>query len=133
VHHFLLQRTTPNELRGSFGGKIMSYVIGFIAIGATLGVLAFPAFALVAVACSILYSICNFNGTILGFFVDLLGASAALQIGYFLTVLATILYRRIQPICTDDQRRRNADSGTLKSEKRRSTDRERRPSGPGTS
>jgi hypothetical protein len=81
----------------------MFTVIGFIAVGAGLGVLPFPAFALVAVAFSIVYSICNFNGTILGFAADLLGVSAALQLGYFSTVLATILYRRVHLIRTDDR------------------------------
>jgi hypothetical protein len=109
----------------------MFTVIGFTAIGAALGVLAFPAFAMMAVACSILYSICNFHGTILGFVADLLSASAALQLGYFLTVLATIMYRRVQIIRTDDEDQ--SDIGTLKSEKHKSTDQERHPSGSGIS
>jgi hypothetical protein len=74
----------------------MFTVIGFITIGVSLGVLAFPAFALTAVTCSILYSFCSFDGTVIGFIADLLGAVAALQLGYFLTFLAIILYRRVQ-------------------------------------
>jgi hypothetical protein len=81
----------------------MFTAIGFIAIGASLGVLAFPAFALAAVACSILYSVWNSNGTIMGFAADLLGVLAALQLGYFLTVVAIILYRRIQLQRHNDQ------------------------------
>jgi hypothetical protein len=81
----------------------MFTVIVFIIIGASLGFLAFPPFALTALACSILYSFCNFNGTVVGVIADLLSAVAALQLGYFLNVAVVILYRRIKVARRNDR------------------------------
>ena len=74
----------------------MFTVIGFVTVGVLLGVLTFPAFALTTVALSILYSVYNFDGTFIGWITDLLAAAAFLQLGYFLHVLAIMLYRRVQ-------------------------------------
>ena len=63
----------------------------------------FPAFALTAIACSIVYSFNNFSGTIIGCVADLLGTVIALQLGYFITVVATVLRRRIQVAHRNDQ------------------------------
>ena len=81
----------------------MFTVIVFVAIGAALGVLSFPTFALIATACSVLYSVFNFNGTMPGLAADLLGVLAALQLGYFLTVVAIVLYHSGSRPRGDDQ------------------------------
>lgn len=73
----------------------MLTVIGFIALGSVLGMfLPFPAFALTAIVCSIAYSFYHFDGTILRCISDLLTAVLALQLGYFFSVITTILHRR---------------------------------------
>jgi hypothetical protein len=75
----------------------MFTLIGFIILGMLLGTfLSFPAFALTAIACSVICSFYNFDGTIIGYAADLLGAIIVLQLGYFITVVATVLRRRIQ-------------------------------------
>ena len=82
----------------------MFTLIGFIILGMLLGTfLSFPAFALTAIACSVIYSFYNFDGTIVGYVADLLGAIIALQLGYFITVVATVLRRRIQVARRSDQ------------------------------
>jgi hypothetical protein len=63
----------------------------------------FPAFALTAIACSIVYSFNNFSGTIIGCVADLLGTVIALQLGYFLTVITIVLSRCILLARRNDQ------------------------------
>jgi len=75
----------------------MFMFIGFIALGALLGTfLSFPFFALAALACSVLYSFYDFDGTALRYAADLLVAILASQIGYFFTIMVMILRRRTQ-------------------------------------
>lgn len=82
----------------------MFMAIRFIALGILLGaVLSFPAFALTAIACSIVYSFNNFSGTIIGCVADLLGTVIALQLGYFLTVITIVLSRCILLARRNDQ------------------------------
>jgi hypothetical protein len=74
----------------------MFTVIGFMILGMLLGTsLSFPAFASTAITCSVAYSFYNFDGTIVGYVADLLGAIIALQLGYFITVVAIVLRRRV--------------------------------------
>jgi hypothetical protein len=76
----------------------------FVLIGILLGVfLSFPGFALAAIAFSISYSFYNFDGTIIGYIASLLGVLVALQLGFFFSVMATILHRRFQFSRHNDQ------------------------------
>jgi hypothetical protein len=82
----------------------MFTVIGFMILGMLLGTfLSFPAFALTAIACSVVYSFYNFDGTIVGYVADLLGAIIALQLGYFIAVVAIVLRRRFLLARRNDQ------------------------------
>jgi hypothetical protein len=82
----------------------MFTVIGFMILGMLLGnFLSFPAFALTAIACSVVYSFYNLDGTIIGYLADLLGAIIALQLGYFIAVVAIVLRRRIPVAHRHDQ------------------------------
>lgn len=82
----------------------MFTVTGLMAFGMLLGTfLSFPTFALMAVACSVIYSFYYFDGTVIGYIIDLLEAIIALQIGYFITVVAIVLRRRLQLGHRNDQ------------------------------
>jgi hypothetical protein len=82
----------------------MFTVTGFTALGMLFGTfLSFPAFALTAMACSVIYSFYNFDGTIVGYITDLLSAIIALQMGYFITIVAIVLRRRLQLARRNDQ------------------------------
>jgi hypothetical protein len=75
----------------------MFTMIVLVALGTLLGAfLAFPAFALTAITCSILYSLYSFDGTLIGYIASVLRAIVALQLGYFIAVVATVLCRRGQ-------------------------------------
>jgi hypothetical protein len=82
----------------------MLTMIVFVLLGFALGAfLSFPAFALMAIACSITYSLCTFDGTVIGYVANLVGAVVAAQLGFFSTVLTMILRRRFQLSIRNDQ------------------------------
>lgn len=75
----------------------MFTLMGFVALGMLLGAfLSFPAFALMAVTCSAIYSFYSFDGTTIGYIASLLIAIVALQIGYFIAILVFVWRRRVQ-------------------------------------
>ena len=85
----------------------MFTVMGFGALGMLLGAfLSFPAFALMAMMCSIIYSFYSFDGTTIGYITNLLIAIVPLQVGYFIAVLAIVLRRHVQLARGDDRQRR---------------------------
>jgi hypothetical protein len=82
----------------------MLTMIGFVALGMLFGTfLSFPAFALTAMACTVIYSFYNFDGTIIGYITDLVSAIIALQVGYFITIAAIVLRQRVQLARRSDQ------------------------------
>src|SRR5262249_47971747 len=91
------------------GSTIWAYtrmftVIVLVGVGTLLGAfLSFPAFALTAITCSILYSLYSFDGTLMGYVASVLRAIIALQFGYFIAVAAIVLRRRGQLARRDDQ------------------------------
>ena len=93
-------RTVTVGLRSQYDDGLWFYmaaVIGLFALGSLLGMfLPFPAFALTAIICSIAYSFYDFDGTVIRCISDLVVAVLALQLGYFFSVIATILHRRLQ-------------------------------------
>ena len=82
----------------------MFTVIGFVALGTLLGgFFSFPAFALTAIACSVIYSLYSFDGTVSGYIFSLIGAIVALQVGYFIAVVAMVLRRYGQLARRDEE------------------------------
>jgi hypothetical protein len=75
----------------------MFTMIVIILVGYSLGAfLSFPAFALLAVVCSICYSLFAFDGTVIGYAANVFGAIVAAQLGFFSSVLTMILHRRFR-------------------------------------
>jgi hypothetical protein len=80
----------------------MFTMIVFVLFGFLLGAcLSFPAFALMAIVCSISYSLCTFDGTVIGYVADLFGGVVAAQLGFFSSALTMILRRRYQALRND--------------------------------
>jgi len=74
----------------------------FVLFGFALGAfLSFPAFAMVAIVCSNLYSLCTFDGTIISYIANMLCGATAAQLGFFFSVLTMVLYRRCQVVRND--------------------------------
>jgi hypothetical protein len=78
-------------------------MIVFVLFDFSLGAfLYFPAFALIATVCSILYSFCIFNKTAIGYVVNYLSTGCASTRLFFFR-LTMLLYRRFQLFLRNDQ------------------------------